>query len=161
MNNPGPVCETIDIRNRRELTVSYQNGSIPSATDYGAFVTRVVGDMTKSTGTLDQRVLRQCLGLSSSYLVTDITMNPERGLSTWQQGFNRLVDVIVALNSRGELEVETVSSASKACSECWSVAGTWREAETSRESIRDIAVRLKGILDENGRTYHGERIYAP
>lgn len=68
---------------------------------------------------------------------------------------------MVALNARGELETETVSVASKACSECWSVAGTWREVEVSRESIREIAKRLKGILDENGRTYRGERIYVP
>lgn len=137
------------------------DGNISAATDYEAFVTRVVGRMTQTSGRIDQRVLRQCLGLSSSYLVTDTTMSPETGLSSWQRGFNRLVDVLVALNARRELEVETVSAASKACSECWSVAGTWREVETSRESIRDVAKRLKAILDENGRTYHGERIYVP
>lgn len=134
---------------------------LPSPTEYEAFVTGVVGGMTKSSGAIDQRVLRQCLGLSSSYLVTDTTTNTARGLTSWQNGFNRLVDVMVALNARGELETETVSVASKACSECWSVAGTWREVEVSRESIREIAKRLKGILDENGRTYRGERIYVP
>lgn len=88
-------------------------------------------------------------------------MNTESGLVSWQRGFNRLVDVLVALNARGELEVETVSVASKACSECWSVTGTWREVEIGRDGVREIAKRLKEILDENGRTYHGERIYIP
>lgn len=117
--------------------------------------------MTKTSGSIDQRALQQCLGLASSYLVTDTTMNPDEGLHSWQNGFNRLVDVIVALNARGELDVETVSAASKACSECWSVAGTWREMEVGRESVRDLAKRLKGILDENGRTYRGNWIYVP
>ncbi|KAI0337554.1 hypothetical protein BDW22DRAFT_1403007 [Trametopsis cervina] len=130
-------------------------------TNYGAFVTKVVAHMTRTSGSMDQQVLQRCLGLASSYLVTDTTMNPDSGLVSWQHGFNRLVDVIVALNARGELQVETVSAASKACSECWSVAGTWREVEISREGVRDIAKRLKSILDENGRTYNGERIYVP
>jgi hypothetical protein len=137
------------------------NSTVHGRTDYSAFVTRVLGHMTRSSGAIDQRVLQQCLGLASSYLVTDTSMNPDQGLASWQNGFNRLVDVIVALNARGELDVGTVSAASKACSECWSVAATWREVEVSREGVREIAIRLKGILDDNGRTYHGERIYVP
>ncbi|KAI0695726.1 hypothetical protein BC835DRAFT_1414706 [Cytidiella melzeri] len=137
------------------------NESSPANTDYGAFVTRVIARMTKTSGSIDQFVLQQCLGLASSYLVTDTSMNPDNGLVSWQNGFNRLVDIIVALNARGELDVGTVSAASKACSECWSVAGTWREVEVSREGVRNIAIRLKGILDDNGRTYRGERIYVP
>lgn len=88
-------------------------------------------------------------------------MNPTGGLASWHAGFNRLVDLLVALHSRKELELDTVSAASKACSECWSVAGTWREMEECRESVRGIAVRLKGILDDNGRTYRGGHVYVP
>lgn len=29
------------------------------------------------------------------------------------------------------------------------------------ESIRKVAVRLKRLLDENGRTFGGERVYVP
>lgn len=121
----------------------------------------VLSDMTKSTGKIDQRVLRQCLGLASSYLVTDTTMSPGSGFTSWSAGFNRLVEVLVALHRRKELDLETVSTASKACSECWSVAGTWREMDGCRDSVRDIAVKLKSILDENGRTYHGGYVYVP
>lgn len=117
--------------------------------------------MTRSTGAVDQAVLRKCLNLSSSYLVTDTTMNPEGGLNSWYIGFSRLVDVLVALHGRGELELDTVSAASRACSECWSVAGGWRELEEARECVRRIAQRLKGLLDENGRTYRGQKIYTP
>ena len=71
------------------------------------------------------------------------------------------MDVLTALHSRGELELETVNAASKACSECWSVASNWRGTEECKESIRKIAVRLKRLLDENGRTFGGERVYVP
>ena len=135
--------------------------TISTPTDYASFVTKVMAGMSRTKGKMDQRVLRQCLGLASSYLVTDTTMNPTGGLVSWHAGFNRLVDLLVALHVRSELELETVSAASKACSECWSVAGTWREVEECRESVRGIAVRLKGILDENGRTYRGGHVYVP
>lgn len=117
--------------------------------------------MSRAGGVIDQKVIRQCLGLASSHLVTDSTMNPSTGLNSWYNGFNRLVDIVVALHNRNELELDTISAASKACSECWTAAGNWSEIEESKESIRGLAVRLKEILDENGRTYHGGRVYVP
>lgn len=133
----------------------------PAPTNFAAFVTASVARMTRGPGSVDQRVLRQCLGLASSYLVTDATMDPGGGIASWSAGFNRLVDLLVALHHRGELELDTVSAASKACSECWTVAGNWRELGDAKEDVRAIAVRLKGVLDENGRTYGGERVYVP
>ena len=117
--------------------------------------------MTRTSGTIDQRVLRQCLGLASSYLVTDSTMSPSTGLTSWNNGFNRLVDLLVVLHARNELELDTISAASKACSECWTATDNWAEVEDCKENVRAIAVRLKGILDENGRTYRGGRVYVP
>ncbi|KAL6309537.1 hypothetical protein BKA93DRAFT_271380 [Sparassis latifolia] len=130
-------------------------------TDYGVFVVNMLGRMTRTGGTIDQRVLRRCLGLSSSYLITDTTMNAEHGLNSWHTGFGRLIDVVVALHARGELEVETISKASKSCSECWTVAGLWKETDGSRESVKGVAIRLKELLDGGGKTYRGVRIYAP
>lgn len=80
---------------------------------------------------------------------------------SWTAGLNRLVDVLIALHSRGELELETVNAASKACSECWTVAGNWRGLEECKETVRRVAARLKGLLDENGSTFGGERVYVP
>jgi len=117
--------------------------------------------MTRQSSTIDQGAIRQCLGLSSSYLVTDTTMNPTGGVASWITGFNRLVDVLVALHSRGELESETVNAASKACSECWSVAGNWKGLDECREGVRGVAAKLKRLLDDNGRTYKGDRVYVP
>jgi len=117
--------------------------------------------MTRETGSVDQNLLRRCIGLASSYLVTDTTMNPERGLSTWYAGLSNLVDVFTALHVRGELELETFNAASKACSECWSVVGTWRGLEEGRECVRNVASKLRNMLDANGRTYRGEGVYAP
>lgn len=73
----------------------------------------------------------------------------------------RLIDITVALHSKNELELETMNVASQSCSECWSVAAGWRGLEPAREIIRKVAMKLKRLLDENGKTYHGERVYAP
>lgn len=101
------------------------------------------------------------LNLASSYLVTDSSTNPEGGVASWHLGFHRLVDVMVALHKRGELELETVNTASQACSECWSTAGSIRGLEDCRDDVREIAAKLKTLLDPNGRTYGGNRVYAP
>ncbi|KAF8897551.1 hypothetical protein BD779DRAFT_386590 [Infundibulicybe gibba] len=130
-------------------------------TDYGTFVVEILARMKRNSHPFDQKMLRQCIDLSSSYLITDATMNPDGGTASWYVGFSRLVDVVVALHARDELELETLSAASKACSECWTVAGTWRGLEDCREKVRSVAAKLKKLLDENGRTYKGERVYAP
>lgn len=131
------------------------------ATNYGSLVVDMLSRMTRESGSVDQELLRQCIGFASSYLITDTAMNPERGLSTWYTGFSNLVDVLIALHSRKELELETLNAASKACSECWSVAATWKELDESRECVRSVASKLRGMLDANGKTYRGEGIYAP
>lgn len=130
-------------------------------TDYGHFVVSVLPRMTRQSQSLDQSLLRQYIGLSSSFLVSDTTTDPDRGMSTWSVGFSRLVDIVVALHAREELELETVNTASKACSECWSVGGSWKGLEECREVVRKVAVKLQRLLDEGGRTYRGERVYAP
>lgn len=132
-----------------------------AATDFGKLVIDALSGMTRANGVIDQRLLRHYLSLASSYLVLDSSTNTEGGLSSWKVGFHRLVDVLIALHKRGELELATVNEASKACSECWSVAGSWRELDECRESIRDIAGKLKTLLDANGRTYQDNKVYAP
>jgi len=130
-------------------------------TNYGDFVLKVLPRMTRQSSRLDQTILRQCIGLSSSFLVTDTTTDPDHGLHSWSVGFGRLVDIVVALHAKEELELETVDAASKACSECWSVGGSWRGLEECQEVVKKTALKLKRLLDENGRTYRGERVYAP
>ncbi|KAJ7904537.1 hypothetical protein B0H14DRAFT_2310485, partial [Mycena olivaceomarginata] len=107
---------------------------------------------------LDQETLRTALALASSFLVTDTATNsdPHVGSDTWFVGLNQLIDLLVALHARDELEIETINAASKACSECWSVAGTWRGLEECREGVRKVGVKIKRLLDENGITYRGE-----
>jgi hypothetical protein len=117
--------------------------------------------MTARSSTIDQDVVRKCLGLSSSYLITDTTTNPTQGMNSWCAGLRHIVDVLTALHSRGELELETINAASRACSECWTVAGNWRGLEGARECVRKVAIQLKALLDENGRTYKGEAVYVP
>ncbi len=130
-------------------------------TNYEAYILDVLNTMTRTSSTIDQSALRTCLELSSSYLVSDTTTNPTGGINTWSAGLNRLVDILTALHARGELELETVNSASRACSECWMVAGNWRGLDDCRECVRKVAVRLKKLLDENGRTFGGESVYVP
>jgi hypothetical protein len=88
-------------------------------------------------------------------------MNPTGGIASWSAGFNRLVEILTALHSRGELELETLNAASKACSECWTVAGNWRGMDECREVVRQVAARLKRLLDENGSTFGGQSVYVP
>ncbi len=107
------------------------------------------------TTAIDQRVLRQCLGLASSFLLTDTTINPLTGADTWYIGFSRLVDIVVALHARDELELDTVNTASSACSECWMVAGSWRSLLDCRNKVKEVATKLRRILDPNNRTYRG------
>jgi hypothetical protein len=104
----------------------------------------VLSRMTHETGSVDQALLRRCLGLTSSYLITDTSMNPD-GLFTWNTGFNDLVAVLIALHARGELEVETVNEASKACSECWTIAGSWRGLDEARTLVRGVATKLRSV----------------
>lgn len=132
-----------------------------SPTDYGQYVVDILATQNQLTGNVDQEVLRHCLGLSSSFLMTDVTMNPNTGLTTWNAGFNRLVDIMVVLHRREQLELDTVNAASKACSECWSIAGSWRNMEEVRQCVRTVAAKLQSLLDENGRTFGGSRVYTP
>ena len=159
---PRPRLARADSRPSR-LSPPHQSveTSMRPPTNYAAFVTGVLGDMTHQSAAVDQRVLCHCLELASSYLVTDATMNSANGISTWITGFSRLVSVLEALHIRGELELDTVNAASKACSECWTVAGSWRDLHDSREGVRGVAGRLKRLLDENGRTFQGARVYVP
>ncbi|KAG6817422.1 hypothetical protein H0H87_009067 [Tephrocybe sp. NHM501043] len=127
-------------------------------TDYGAFVVRVIAQSTRDSQVLDQHVLRQCLGLSSSFLITDTTTNPNisTGIHTWSMGLNRLIDICVALHKRNQLDLETFNSASRACSECWTASGSWRGLSDCRDGVRTAAEKLKTVIDPNGRTYQGK-----
>lgn len=62
------------------------------------------------------------------------------------------------LHIRNELEADTISAASQACSECWTIAGSWRGLDDCRQRVREVGGRLKKILDPNERTYRGEVI---
>ncbi|KAF7776660.1 hypothetical protein Agabi119p4_5053 [Agaricus bisporus var. burnettii] len=139
-------------------------------TSYSSFVLDVFkrtkpsksdSDSAPSTTTaplINQAILRHSLGLASSFLITDLTTNPENGYSTWLTGFSNLVDIVVVLHTRNDLELETMSEASKACSECWTAAGAWKGMEDCRVGVRTIAGKLRKLLDEGGRTYRGEPV---
>ncbi|KAG7096954.1 hypothetical protein E1B28_004351 [Marasmius oreades] len=130
--------------------------------NFATFVLAVLKRMNRENPhAIDQAVLRKCIALSSSYLVGDTCMDPDNGIQTWFTGFSHLVDVVVALHAKDQLELETINAASKACSECWTVGGAWRGLEVCRDGVRKLAPKLKRLLDENGRTYRGERVYAP
>ena len=134
---------------------------LTTPTDYGQYVVEAIAKQNQLTGNVDRAVLEHCLGLSSSFLMTDVTMNPATGLASWNAGFHRLVDIMVVLHKKGQLELSTVNAASKACSECWSIAGSWRNMEDVRQCVKNVAAKLQSLLDENGRTYGGNRVYTP
>jgi hypothetical protein len=113
--------------------------------------------------TIDQTLLCQCLRLSSSYLITDASMNPERGTHTWGVGLSRLIDIVIALHNRSELELATVVAATKACRECWIAAGAFTAVEECRGKVRQHATKLRdSVMDSGGKTYKGARpVYTP
>jgi hypothetical protein len=155
-----PNDDTIDPVRTRVSTLTAHNPKTKKKqvppTDYGSFVVNVMARSTAGgTTPIDQRVLRQCLGLASSFLITDTTINPLTGADTWYIGFSRLVDIVVALHARDELDLETVNIASRACSECWMVAGSWRGLLDCKNKVKEIATKLRMILDPNDRTYRG------
>lgn len=138
-----------------------RNSNRTISTDYGKVVVDALAGMPQESNSIDQALLRQYLKLASSYLILDATTNKESGITSWNIGFHRLVDLLIVLHRRGELQTETVNEASKACSECWSVAGSWSEIDEGRECVRQLAGKLKTLLDSNGRTYQGNPVYAP
>ncbi|KAJ7890779.1 hypothetical protein B0H13DRAFT_1571324, partial [Mycena leptocephala] len=133
-------------------------------TDFSRFVLDAVKDSAKreppQETLLDQQILRTALALASSFLITDTSTNPDphAGSTTWFVGLNQLVDLLVVLHAREELELETINAASKNhFAECWTVAGTWRGLEECRDGVRKVGAKLKKLLDENnGCTYRGE-----
>ncbi|KZT39597.1 hypothetical protein SISSUDRAFT_1113579 [Sistotremastrum suecicum HHB10207 ss-3] len=153
-------------------------------TDYGQTVIDTLSSMSSEGGVIDQQLLRHFLALSPSYLLLDTTTNPSTmaahqlaneppnqehipsipGIDTWDKGFNFLVDILLALHTRNELELETLNTASKACSECWTVASSWPGGgvgDASRARVRIVAGKLRSLLDENRRTYRGGLVYVP
>jgi hypothetical protein len=48
-----------------------------------------------------------------------------------------------------------------ALSECWSVSSSYKGLEGGREGVREIATRLKTLLDEDGVRYKGQAVYVP
>ncbi|KAJ7781218.1 hypothetical protein B0H16DRAFT_1497486 [Mycena metata] len=137
-------------------------------TDFSRFVLDAIKSSTSTAqapNKLDQEVLRVSLELASSFLVTDTSTNPDlhAGSHTWYTGLSQLVDILVAIHSKDpeELELDTINAASKACSECWTVAGTWRGLEECRDGVRKVGAKLKKLLDEDGYTYRGEYVYSP
>jgi len=131
--------------------------------DYHDIVLKLVSRMTRSSNTIDQNLLRFFISLSPSYIIHDATTKSSagEGIQNWSLGFHRLVDILLALHAQGVLELETVNEASKACSEVWSVTGCWTECSGGREGVRGVASRLKSILDPDGQSYGGRKVYVP
>lgn len=131
--------------------------SVPKvSTDFGAFVIATLAHHRRnSPDTINQDILRRCINLAACFLITDTTINPDHGIATWFAGLSRLVDLVVVLHLRDDLQLETVNAASRACSECWTVAANWRGLDQCRSHVRELGGKLKGILDTNGRTYRG------
>ncbi|QRV72749.1 hypothetical protein RhiJN_00763 [Ceratobasidium sp. AG-Ba] len=130
---------------------------------YEQYVVRVVSQMTKEKGAIDQVSLRNTMGLAPSYLIIDTTTlsSSAVGIQTWASGFHKLVDIMLALHTRDELELDTVNIASQACSECWTMTCSFNGLEDAKSGVRSIAARLQSILDPNGVTYRGEKVYVP
>ncbi|KAG9127590.1 hypothetical protein FRC07_011908 [Ceratobasidium sp. 392] len=133
------------------------------AISYEEYVVRVVSQMTKDKGAIDQGSLRTTMGLAPSYLILDTTTlsSTTVGIQTWASGFHKLVDIMLALHAREQLELATLDTASQSCSECWTMTCSFSGLEEARSGVRSIAARLQSVLDPNGIEYRGEKVYVP
>nr|GAT59442.1 predicted protein [Mycena chlorophos] len=135
---------------------------VVECTNYARFVVAAVKAATTGLK-LNQEVLRTALSLCSSYLVTDTSTNddPTSGSQTWFTGLNQLVDLLVALHARDELEIDTLNAASMACSELERSEQLGRVGRVQRGSpqSRDQAAAAA----RRGRVYlsWAKRIFAP
>lgn len=103
------------------------------------------------------------MGLAPSYLILDTTTlsSSTVGIQTWSSGFHKLVDIMLVLHARDQLELDTINIASQSCSECWTMTCSFHGLEDARTGVRSIAARLRSILDANGVEYKGEKVYVP
>ncbi|KAJ1308621.1 hypothetical protein OPQ81_004319 [Rhizoctonia solani] len=133
----------------------------PKPVSYEEYVIRVTAIMTKEKGSIDQPSLCRAVGLAPSYLILDTTTlsSSTAGIQTWASGFHRLVDIMLVLHKREELQLETLNCASQACSECWTMTCAFQGLQDARAGVRSIAARLQSILDPNGIEYKGEKVY--
>jgi len=127
-------------------------------------VLKILSRRTQSSGTIDQKELRNVIALAPSYLLVDSTVHPTTadGVNQWALGFNRLCEVIIALHRKSDLELETLNEASRACAEAWSICGSWRGLDAGRNVIGNISTRLReNVLDPDGVSYKGQAVYVP
>ncbi|KAG8747526.1 hypothetical protein FRC10_000662 [Ceratobasidium sp. 414] len=159
---PSPVQPT-ETASGSSTSMVVKRPAPPKAVSYEEYVVRVVSQMTKAKGAIDQTSLRTTMGLAASYLILDTTMlsSSAVGIQTWSSGFHKLVDIMLALHARDQLELATVNAASQSCSECWTMTCSFNGLEEARAGVRSIAARLQSILDPNGIEYKGETVYVP
>ncbi|KAH7343826.1 hypothetical protein B0J17DRAFT_713983 [Rhizoctonia solani] len=134
----------------------------PKPVSYDEYVIRVTALMTKEKGRSTRPPCRTVV-LAPSYLILDTTTlsSTTAGIQTWASGFHRLVDIMLVLHKREELQLETLNCASQACSECWTMTCAFQGLQDARAGVRSIAARLQSILDPNGIEYKGEKVYVP
>ncbi|KZT53313.1 hypothetical protein CALCODRAFT_520150 [Calocera cornea HHB12733] len=127
------------------------------------FALSQMGEPTEGSGpprVIDQVGVRRWLGLAPSYLMHDQGISQESGLLGWAQGVHLLVGVLQVLHQRGELEWETIDSASRALAESWSAANCWTGMDIAKGAIQAAGGRLVGCMDPEDRTrYKGRKVY--
>ncbi|KZT53323.1 hypothetical protein CALCODRAFT_474882 [Calocera cornea HHB12733] len=113
------------------------------------------------SGPIDQSLLRRWLALAPTFLLLDASTHPSpQGLASWQLGLRLLINLMLALHSRGQLEWETMNAASKALAECWSISLCWTGLEGAKGAVQGAGGRLKAVLDRDDPTrYRGRALY--
>lgn len=131
-------------------------------TDYGKFVVDAISHMTRnplSNGRLNQENLRNCLAMASSFMIADTTLNSESGIDSWTTGFKHLVELLLHLHRKGDLDPATMGMSIRACYECWVAIGSFQNLDRGRAVVQECGSKLRACLDEpvpgGGAKYKG------
>ncbi|KZO98185.1 hypothetical protein CALVIDRAFT_479224 [Calocera viscosa TUFC12733] len=112
-------------------------------------------------GRVDQTLLRRWLTLTPTFLLLDSSSHPSpSGLLSWQLGLQALINLMLALHTRNQLEWETMNAASRALAECWSICLCWTGMELAKGAVQGAGGKLKAVLDRDDPTrYKGRPLY--
>jgi len=132
-----------------------QSTEASASTTEASSPTSAQSQAEQPTSSIDQNLLRECIRLAGSFLLTDTSMNPEGGLQTWSTGMKQLVEVVIALHKTGTLEVATMAVTSKACEECWVNSMNFPGLRGASTLMKELGLRLRDLLDEDKKSYKG------
>jgi len=161
MSNIYPLPETNTSIQAAPAAASYGDYvPRPTGLNFQEGVNRALSRMTAAHNAIDQVRLRYWLSLSPSFLMLDVstTSPPTLGIERWKNGLHSLVNVVVALHAKDQLEFETIDEAARALAQCWSITLGWTGMDYAQVSVQQVGEKLTSVLDIDDRSRYKGRV---